>query len=89
MNGACICGWPIVIVLIEAHLGFVIFLFIPASGRAAKKIGRCRQQHGPERGGRTVADLIEDSERDNIALRNQRRLDEGRLCRRPVNDGAG
>lgn len=70
VNSLCICGWPLVIVLIEAHIGFVVFLFIPASGRAAKKIGRWRRQHGPERGGRTVADLIEDSERDNLSLKN-------------------
>ena len=71
MNSLCICGWPLLIVLIEAHIGFVIFLLIPATGRTAKKIGRWRRQHGPERGGRTVADLIEDSKRDKLPLRNQ------------------
>ncbi|WP_090055576.1 hypothetical protein [Lentzea fradiae] len=58
------------IVLIEAHIGFLVFLLIPTSGRTAKKIGRWRRQHGPERGGRTVADLIEDSERDKVSLSN-------------------
>jgi hypothetical protein len=65
VNGLCICGWPLVIVLVQAHIGFVIFLFLPASGRAAAKvIGRWGRQHGPERGGRTVADLIEDNKND-------------------------
>jgi hypothetical protein len=70
VNNLCVCGWPLVVVLIEANIGFVIFLLIPASGRAAKKIDRWRRQHGPERGGRTVADLIEDNKRDNVSPSN-------------------
>ncbi|GLY51331.1 hypothetical protein Lesp01_49870 [Lentzea sp. NBRC 102530] len=70
VNDLCICGWPLLIVLVEAHVGFVVFLLIPTNGRTAKKIGRWGRQHGPERGGRTVADLIEDRERDNVSLGN-------------------
>lgn len=60
----CVCGWPLVITLLIAHVGFAIFARMHM-GQLPLKISRWGRQHGPERGGRTVADLIEDGAREN------------------------